>query len=143
MINLLSKTNSIDPGKRKIVFFDNNCLLCNRTVLFLLKRDKYTVLQFAPIGGETFDFHNLKINSKNENSVIFLNNGKISLRSTAILKILYQLPFPWKLAIVFTIVPASIRDFAYRYIAKNRMKFFGKNNMCIANEARYAESLLK
>jgi predicted DCC family thiol-disulfide oxidoreductase YuxK len=133
----------IHPKQKGIVFFDDDCLLCNKTVLFLLKRDTNKVLQFAPIGGSTFKSLNLETISANKNSVIFLTNGQTYLRSTAMLKILHQLPLPWKLAVVFTIVPKSIRDFFYRYIARNRNKFFGKNNICITNESAYANTILK
>ena len=143
MIDPLTKIKSIEPSQKAIIFFDDDCLLCNKTVLFLLKRDIHKTLQFAPIGGDTFKGLNLETNPANKNTVIFFKNGEISLRSTAILKTLYQLPFPWKLATIFIIVPKSIRDFFYRYVAKNRIKFFGKNNMCITNESAYADSILK
>ena len=143
MIDHLSQINSIDPSQKPIIFFDDDCLLCNKTVLFLLKRDRYKALQFAPIGGDTFKSLNLEINSTNENSVILFKNGEISLRSTAILKTFYELPFPWKLGIVFTVVPKKIRDFFYRYIAENRIRLFGKNQICISNNAAYSDSLLK
>jgi len=143
MIQSLSKINSFEHSKKAIIFFDDDCLLCNKTVLFLLKRDTHKTLQFAPIGGDTFQALNLETISANKNTVIFFKSGKISLRSTAILKTLSHLPFPWKLATIFTIIPKPIRDFFYRYVAKNRIKFFGKNNMCIANEAAYADSMLK
>jgi predicted DCC family thiol-disulfide oxidoreductase YuxK len=133
----------IQSNQKGIVFFDDDCLLCNKTVLFLLKRDTNKVLQFAPIGGLTFKSLNLGTISSNKNSVIFLTNGQTYLRSTAILRILYELPLPWKLATIFRIVPLSIRDYFYRYIAKNRNKFFGKNNICITNESVYANTILK
>lgn len=133
----------IQSNQKGIIFFDDECLLCNKTVLFLLKRDRKKVLQFAPIGGSTFKALKLESNSSNKNSVIFLKNGQASLRSTAILKILYELPFPWKLTIIFKVVPKSIRDFFYRYVADNRHRLFGKNNICITNEPAFANSILK
>jgi len=143
MIDPLTKIESIEPSQKAIIFFDDDCLLCNKTVLFLLKRDIHKTLQFAPIGGDTFKALNIETNPANKNTVIFFKHGEISLRSTAILKTLSQLPLPWKLATIFIIVPKSIRDFFYRYVAENRIKFFGKNNMCITNESAYADSILK
>ncbi len=132
-----------EPVEKGIIFFDAACLLCNKTVLFLLKRDKKKKLQFAPIGGDTFSSLILETNPDYKDSVILLKGGKISIRSTAILNTLYQLPFPWKLAIVFSAVPRIIRDSVYRYVAKNRTRFFGENNLCLADHARYSDSLLK
>ena len=88
MIDPLTKIKSIEPSQKAIIFFDDDCLLCNKTVLFLLKRDIHKTLQFAPIGGDTFKALNLETNPANKNTVIFFKNGEISLRSTAILKTL-------------------------------------------------------
>ena len=35
-----------------IVFYDGDCGLCNRFVLFLLKRDHRKVFRFAPLNGK-------------------------------------------------------------------------------------------
>ena len=105
MIDTSFKIRPIEQKQKGIVFFDDDCLLCNKTVLFLIKRDKQKLLQFAPIGGSKFHSLNLESISSNKNTVIFFRPREISVRSTAILKILYQLPLPWKLAIIFIVVP--------------------------------------
>ena len=37
---------------------------------------------------------------------------------------------PWKLLRVFVLIPRSIRDAAYRLIARNRYRWFGKSETC-------------
>jgi predicted DCC family thiol-disulfide oxidoreductase YuxK len=51
-------------------------------------------------------------------------------RSTAVLRIARGLGFPWNLATVFLIVPRPIRDAVYRWVARNRYRWFGKKDTC-------------
>jgi predicted DCC family thiol-disulfide oxidoreductase YuxK len=41
------------PGARHVVFYDGVCGLCDRSVQFLLARDRERVLHFAPLQGST------------------------------------------------------------------------------------------
>jgi predicted DCC family thiol-disulfide oxidoreductase YuxK len=126
----------------RIVFYDGECALCNRTVTFLIKADRNQKLKFAPLDGVTAKHLNINDASEGEASVVFYNNGIVYYRSTAILNIINQLPFPWKLFYVFKIVPTFIRDFCYRTIGRNRYNWFGKAKSCIINESKYKGRLL-
>lgn len=50
--------------------------------------------------------------------------------SDAILRIFADLGFPWRMMVIFRIVPRFLRDFVYRWIARNRYRFFGKRDEC-------------
>lgn len=114
----------------KIIFFDSDCLLCNKIILFLLKRDKKGKLKFAQLNGKTAK-KVLEKNYLNDNStILFLNNKKIYMKSNAVLSILKLLNFPYNMLIIFYIIPRFIRDAVYDYIAKNRQKWFGNNKIC-------------
>lgn len=113
-----------------IVFYDSECILCNRTVRFIIKHDKERKLAFAPIGGTTFNSIDFNPKIENKNTLVFFDDGKILIRSTAVLSILKILPYPWKLLGIFTIVPVFLRDTVYKFIAKNRYRWFGKSKYC-------------
>lgn len=131
-----------DFSNHRIVFYDGECVLCNRTVGFLIKADRNQKLKFAPLEGETAKILNINNFTDGESSVVFLNNGKLYYRSTAILNIFRILPFPWNLFYIFQIVPTFIRDYCYRIIGKNRYKWFGKTQSCIMIDSKYKERLL-
>jgi predicted DCC family thiol-disulfide oxidoreductase YuxK len=59
-----------------------------------------------------------------------VQNGKLYKRSTAALRLARMLRFPWNLAYGFIIVPAFIRDFFYKIIARNRYRWFGQKDTC-------------
>lgn len=128
-------------NKRHIVFYDSECILCSRTILFLLKKDRKKNLCFAPLGGATFNLLNIDSREHN-NTLIFLNNDEIQTESTGVLSIISMLPYPWKLISLLKIFPAVLRNSIYRSVAKNRYKWFGKNKMCAMPNAEFSSSFL-
>jgi predicted DCC family thiol-disulfide oxidoreductase YuxK len=119
--------------QKPVVLFDGVCNLCNGAVQFIIKRDPYARISFAslqsPIGQNLLEKN--KLPSSDFDSFIFLEDGKVYTESTAALKTLRYLTGAWKLAAVLIIIPKPVRDFFYRYIAKNRYKWFGKKEQCM------------
>jgi predicted DCC family thiol-disulfide oxidoreductase YuxK len=114
-----------------IVFFDGVCNFCNYWVNFAIKRDKKKILRFAPLQGTTAKEMLPGIKTENPDSVIFLENGKIYKNSTAALRVAKNLSGGWKSLYGLMIFPAFIRDAVYRWIAKNRYKWYGKKESCM------------
>ncbi len=115
---------------RPIVFFDGYCGLCNRSVNFLMKRDKKNALYFAPLQGQTAEalFHHGELELYD--SIVLYYNERVYYRSTAILKLLLLIGRGWQLMGIFFIIPSFIRNALYEFIAKNRLKWFGKRETC-------------
>lgn len=130
-------------SNHRIVFYDGECVLCNRTVRFLIKADRNQKLIFAPLEGVTAKKLNIKSSADGESSVVFYKNEKLYYRSTAILNIIQELPFPWNLLSIFWVVPTFIRDYCYRIIGKNRYRWFGKSTSCFLYEPKYKERFLE
>jgi predicted DCC family thiol-disulfide oxidoreductase YuxK len=63
-------------------------------------------------------------------SLVLVEDGKVYLRSAGALRIAGQLRFPWNLGYVFIAVPTPLRDVVYRWIARNRYRWFGKRDVC-------------
>lgn len=118
----------MNNAPKQIIFFDGVCHLCNGFVDFVILRDKKRQFLYAPIQGPTYS--KLLNRANTPEAIFFWQDGKISERSTAVLKILSQLPGPWKLSAVFFIIPRFIRDLIYNYIAAKRYLWFGKSETC-------------
>nr|WP_328243734.1 DCC1-like thiol-disulfide oxidoreductase family protein [Priestia megaterium] len=58
-------------------------------------------------------------------------NGNLYTESTAILHIVRRLGGTIQLMACFRVVPAFIRNPLYRFIARNRYKWFGKQTSCM------------
>lgn len=118
-----------------IVFFDDDCILCNKTVQWLAAKDKTQSLMFTGLNSQfTSNFLPLKkIREQNYDSIILYSNSQTFLHSTAVLKTFRLLGFPYKMMGLLLLVPKFIRDFVYKKIAKNRKRFWSQEKFCDIN----------
>lgn len=126
--------NEEEIKRRRIILFDGICNLCNGSVIFILRHEKDPVFQFASIqseaGKELLEWCGLPSNY--DQAVVYIENGKVYLGSTAALKIGQGLIFPWSLlSFVGFVVPKFIRDWVYNQIAQHRYQWFGKKDVCM------------
>jgi predicted DCC family thiol-disulfide oxidoreductase YuxK len=116
---------------RPIVFFDGVCGLCNGSVDWLLERDHRAVLRFAPIQGETAA---RMLGAPGDDpagwSMVLLDRTGRYERSDAAIRIARHLGGRWRWAGLLFIVPRGLRDAVYRWIARNRYRFFGRREAC-------------
>lgn len=110
-----------------IIFYDGLCGLCDKSVQFVLKHDKLKLFRFATLQS---DFAYNTIGQQQTDSFVLLDRNKIYLESTAALLTLKKLGGPWRLLAVFLIVPPFIRNAVYRFVARNRYKWFGRFDSC-------------
>lgn len=131
------------PEKSLIVLFDGECNLCNRSVQFIIKRDKTAKIKLASlqseIAKELIKKH-LPI-SVEINSILLLEDGKLFFKSTAALKTAKHLDSLWPILFILIVIPGFVRDYFYDIIAKNRIKWFGKAASCWV-EKDYKERFL-
>lgn len=121
----------------RIILFDGVCNLCNASIQFIIKRDKKNLFKFASlqsdVGKSLLAQHH--IDGTKMDSVVYIENGKAFTESTAAIRVAGYLGFPWKLLQVFLIVPSMIRNVVYQWIARNRYKWFGKQDSCMLPDA--------
>lgn len=115
-----------------IIFFDGVCNLCEKSVKFIIKRDKDKKFRFVSFQSETGQKLLLKHNYNNNkfDTLVLLKNEKIYTKSTAALLISKELNGLWKLLYIFIFLPKLIRDPLYLFISNNRYKWFGKKDFC-------------
>ena len=118
---------------KSIILFDGVCNLCNSSVNFIIKHDKKEHFKFASLQSDAAKEILLQYNSKKNklDSIILVENGVIYEKSTAALIISKRLSGSIKLLYGFIIIPKFIRDWVYNYIAKNRYKWYGKQESCM------------
>jgi len=116
-----------------IIVFDGVCNFCNSTVQFIIKRDTQTKFKFAALqsrkGYELLKKHGLKVDELD--TVVLLKKRIVYLRSDAALQIAKELDMPWKILVIFKIIPKFIRDLLYDVFAKHRYHWFGKRDKCL------------
>ena len=121
---------------QQILFYDGECGLCSRSVRFLIRRDREGILQFAPLQGETARKVLSEDLRESLSTLVYRRSADDTLlRSTAVLPVFIDLRSGWRsLARPAQLVPVSWRDAVYKLIARNRHRFFPKNNCPMLDE---------
>lgn len=132
----------LESAQRSIVFYDGVCALCNSSVQFLLRIDKKSKLHFAPLQGETAKQLLPVAMCEDVDSMVFLKKGVLYTKSSAVLHLFKAVGGFWSVFFCFIVLPKSFRDAIYKYIAKNRYKWFGKYDTCKILNAREKKVLL-
>lgn len=110
----------------------------------MIKRDTKNIFYFAslqsPIGQELLQQYH--IDSKEVDSVVYIQKGQAFIKSTAALKIAHELGNGWQILYAFIILPQAWRNFFYDQFAKRRYSFFGKKNACMIPNNNQREKFL-
>jgi predicted DCC family thiol-disulfide oxidoreductase YuxK len=117
----------------KILLFDGVCNLCNNTVLFVIKRDRKKQIRFGAIQSQEGKklLQKFGIDQQYLGSLIFIDEGKVYLKSSGALRLSKYLSGLWPLLYALMVIPAFIRNPIYDFIAANRYKWFGKKEVCM------------
>ncbi|WGD34487.1 thiol-disulfide oxidoreductase DCC family protein [Olleya sp. YS] len=122
------------PKHKQLILFDGVCNLCNSSVQFVIKHDKKNVFMFAPLQGEVGQqiINHYNLDTSNTDSILLYSKDTgLKIKSTAALHIAKHLGFPSNVIAVFLIIPKFIRDWVYDFVAKNRYKWYGKQEACM------------
>lgn len=119
---------------QKIILFDGVCNLCNSAVNFVIDRDKRDVFRFASLQSELGQklLRERNIDREKTDSIVLIEPGVAwFVKSSAALEIASHLSGGWKvLSWLKYIIPASLGDVIYDWVASNRYRWFGKQDAC-------------
>lgn len=122
------------PKDKKIILFDGVCNLCESSVQFIIQHDKKDVFRFVALQSELGKkiVQYIGIESVNLDSILLYNPGvAYHYKSNAAIEIAKDLTGVYQFATIFRILPTSIRDKIYDYVAKNRYHWYGKKESCL------------
>ena len=133
------------PDGRPIIIFDGYCALCSGWARFVLKHDpdgKFRLLAAqSPLGHALYVHYGL--DPKDYETNILVTEGLAYFKSEGSIRMAELLGFPWSwIGKAFRILPLPVRDRLYEFIARNRLRFFGKRETCYLPEQRYADRFL-
>ncbi|MEP6946991.1 MAG: thiol-disulfide oxidoreductase DCC family protein [Acidobacteriota bacterium] len=115
-----------------IVLFDGVCNFCNSSVNFIIRHDRAKRFKFTPLQSEAGELYKAEFNlSDDVDSIVLVEDGRAYTHSTAALRIARGLGGIWSINYALVIVPAFIRDFAYKAFAKYRYRLFGRKDVCM------------
>ncbi|MGE9290128.1 MAG: thiol-disulfide oxidoreductase DCC family protein [Puniceicoccales bacterium] len=126
-----SALNEDSSGALPILFFDSGCLLCHRTVRWIIRHDPEEVFTFAGLDSVAADQwlppdHPLR----KQDTVILRDAEGICGHSVAAFRTLRRLKTCAKILLLFRIFPRGWTDGVYRFIASHRSQWFGRDDTC-------------
>ena len=132
------------PKNKKIVLFDGVCNYCNDVVNTIIKRDKEDKFRFVALqsdkGREIIAY--IGLNPDIDSIVLYDPGVAYYVKSDAVLRIADELGGKFTLLKAGFLLPTQVRDLGYDYFAKNRYKWFGKEESCMIPTANVRAKFL-
>ncbi|WP_027084277.1 thiol-disulfide oxidoreductase DCC family protein [Cohnella panacarvi] len=128
----MSNGLQIDAEGKVIALIDGQCVMCNAISQWYIERDSADVFRFASLQSSVGRglLREGGMPESGMDTFVLIDGGRYYTRSTAALRALRRLGGRWRLVYGAIIVPKFIRDGVYRYIARNRYRWFGKAESC-------------
>jgi predicted DCC family thiol-disulfide oxidoreductase YuxK len=121
-----------------VLLFDGPCTLCNKSVQWVYNRDTIGRFKFAPLQGRWSQEH-LPDDLKSADAVVLWDGSQYYTASSALIKVVLNLPWPWKLLAAFWLLPKPLRDFMYYKCARRRYLLFGTGYCALVPKDRLLE----
>jgi predicted DCC family thiol-disulfide oxidoreductase YuxK len=115
-----------------VIVFDGVCLLCSRWVRFVLRHDRSGRIHFASMqsaNGRAL-LERFGLDPDDPLSLLYIVDGSGFHDSDAILRVLDSFGGAWRLTAAFRLLPCGVRDVLYRWLARNRYRWFGRSDQC-------------
>ena len=134
----------IATGGRHLVLYDGVCGLCNRLLQFVLAHDRREVFRFASLqsavgqavvargGGDPLAVSTFYVVADYQTP-----DARMFARSGAVLFVAGEVGWPWTAARVLGVVPKTILDRAYDFVARRRYRVFGRVERCLVARPEY------
>lgn len=116
-----------------IVLFDGVCTLCNGAVQFIIRRDPKGKFRFASLQSDAGQalLQQFHLPTEHFNSIVVIDNNRLYMRSSALLRITRRLRGLWPVLYAAALIPPFLRDPVYNWIARNRYRWFGREEACM------------
>lgn len=114
------------PDTGPVVFYDARCLLCVKFVERLLRWDRAGQLLFAPLHGKTAAEALPPNLTQDPGTIVLWDASGLHTKSSALLRIAALLPWMHRMWRILEVMPASLRDRVYDWVAQNRTLWFGR-----------------
>jgi len=142
----------------RLLLFDGVCNLCDRSVQFIIRHDPKGKFKFAPLqSGYAQKVLRPDRTAPSQpqlttlpaadetplRSIIFILHAKAYTRSTAIIKVMQELGFPWNVFTLFYVLPRPLRDRLYDFVANHRYRWYGKKDSCLVPTAALRDRFIE
>jgi predicted DCC family thiol-disulfide oxidoreductase YuxK len=111
---------------------DAQCALCARGATWIARNDKAQEFRIIPVqselGGALMKHYGL--NPNDPASWLYVEDGRAYTSLDAFMRVGRRLGGLWKLLSLLRVIPTSFQDRLYRFVAVNRIRYFGRADLC-------------
>jgi predicted DCC family thiol-disulfide oxidoreductase YuxK len=126
-----------------LVLFDGPCTLCQRSIRFILRNEKEAVLRFASLQSESGKVALAKCAvPEDSDAMVLIQEDSVWVGSEAALNLCGYLTYPWRLLYPLRHLPTWLHQPVYKFIARHRYRWFGKDESCPLPDPEQAERFL-
>ena len=124
------------PPSGPVLLYDGTCGLCSRLVQFVLRVDPEGTLCFGSLQeGYARALWSRHPELREVDSVAWVESSptageRVFIRSEAGLRLVRYLGYPWRLLALAHVIPRSVRDRLYDYVARRRHRWFDEAPVC-------------
>src|ERR1700722_16208566 len=130
--------------RNPIIIFDGKCVLCSAFAQFILQTDRdghFRLLAAqSPLG--TALYKHFALDAIQYETYILMEAGCAYFRSEAAIRIFEGLGLPWRCASIGRIIPLTLRDRLYDFVARRRLQWFGARQTCYMPDPSHADRLI-
>lgn len=140
-MDTVSGVNETKP----ILLFDGVCNLCSGFVQFVIPRDPQARIRFGSLQSEPGKelLRQYGLPTDEINSLVVVDQGRVYRKSSGALRLTRYLKGLWPCLYAFIVVPRPFRDFIYDWVARNRYRWFGKQESCMIPSPELKARFLK
>lgn len=135
----------MNEAQGPVVLFDGWCVLCNGWAEFVARRDHGRRIRFAtlqsPAGRELLAAHGMDHDTAPD-SVVLIDAGQAWRSSTAALRVVRHLAWPWPLVYGLVLIPRPLRNAIYHWVGNRRYRWFGRRDTCGITSERVRQRIL-
>lgn len=119
-------------GRDPLIVFDGECVLCSTQAQFVLRHDHNRRFRLTTAQGEIGRalYGRLGLPTDVYHTMLLIEDDRTLMHSDAVLGIADGLGWPWRAATIVKLVPRALRDRLYRFVARNRYRWFGRHDVC-------------
>jgi len=124
--------NPVTERAQPMLVYDGECGFCARSVQFILRHERRHDLLFVPRESPVGKDLRRRFHLEGVESMLWIANDEAAIESGAVLNAARYVGGVWRwLAAAGMLVPAPVRNWAYRLIARNRRRLSSGAASCL------------
>lgn len=141
---------------KPVIVFDGHCVLCSAWAQVVLKHDRHQRYRLlaaqTPLGQALYAHYGLGMNAgphtqpgkaePDYQSNLLLMEGRVFIKSDGTIRMVAGLGGPWRLVQLLRCVPTAWMDLLYSWVARNRLHWFGRREVCFLPRREDADRFL-